>query len=380
MTVCSFLGQRHLLDADLYPRMVNTIETLLKQHDDMDFWFHDQNAFTDIGLRAVLAVRSRYPQKHITITYVASAPFNKKKIPFPDCLIDRVVVAPHALSDKGDSLHRWVIQQSDYLIRYVYPVLREHVHTLSAFAEKQPVVVCDVTNPDTAAFIRESVDKLKENERNVIQKREEGYSKKEIMSQLGLTRWKMEEAFRTGLQRLYWIAEQRESRARPCLPTTCGIFSLGKGDLYTAMHFQRMLGWMDSRWGLRRFFLDASCATAAEISHLVYTVKTYYKYHVTVVTHAPQAMAQTEKERIAAQMIPPFHDVLNIDPCAQTIRAQTLRTIKEIMRRCDICLCNLSNAVFADSIKRFAPQAHTILIDIGHPPYTIIAAAQLEDK
>lgn len=109
MAVCSFVGDMDLYDRDMYSKVCAAVNGIVAENSEVHFLFYPFNridSFMNICLRAVLEVKSHFPQK-VTVVLVLDEPgyeeFKEQDSgSLPYCVIDRVIL-PFAITSEKDN-------------------------------------------------------------------------------------------------------------------------------------------------------------------------------------------------------------------------------------------------------------------------------------
>lgn len=83
-----------------------------------------------------------------------------------------------------------------------------------------------------------------------------------------------------------------------------------------------------------------------------------------VVTHFPEEVPQ---DQIRPQFVPPFDDLLNLDPQVDAVRNKFIRTVKFMLERSHYVLCD-RNTLEKPMAQRIEKYRHIKLLDIGKFP------------
>lgn len=82
---------------------------------------------------------------------------------------------------------RWCVQHAGYVISYVYPSFHGPESNTLRYAKCQGLAVPDMTNPDTAAYIKACAAERSERERFILEKTGEGLTQARVGALLGVS-------------------------------------------------------------------------------------------------------------------------------------------------------------------------------------------------
>lgn len=372
MAICTFLGYRAVYEQDIYERLSDAVYGLVRKHEEVEFLFHCHGEFYDMCLAAVLEAKQHYPQKKITMTWAARAD-GQDCADVPACMIDKIIVPPIPEQDAiraHAKRERWLIQHATHLISYVYFSLHAPENRHYRYAERLGLTIRDVTCPDTAAYIAESIGALPERERFILQRIDDGLTQKQAGELLGVSGPVARQSLMRSCRDLRKLMKARLQTAReqnPAPPVTCGIFALGRATGDALRRFEQATLFLARTYHVTRFSI------AAEYCHTPYAdallrlagSSLHQGVQFTAVTHYPE-MPEDGRAALAERFAPLCQRVENIDTGVRSPRAQMLRTVKTMMGTSDFCICNLSQSALGESIRKHMPRAKGLkLLDIS---------------
>lgn len=200
MIACSFIGNCEVYDRNLYLKLKTVIKQLAEENDKIKFLLCFQYGdFFKLCLQTVLEIRAYYPQK-VTVLFVADAenqanPFIAREMAaIPFNMVDDIItlkfpeIKGKHFYTRGQSLQRWVIQNSTHVISSVYQKFCEPQTHLIYFAQKiDRLNRIDLSDPEMIRLIDTYVKILNDREQLVMQKMEEGFTLKEAGELLGIS-------------------------------------------------------------------------------------------------------------------------------------------------------------------------------------------------
>lgn len=145
VVICSFMGHDKEYDLKLKGNLSKAIQKVVKLYAEIEFVFYKQTRFNFLCLAAVLEARQRNPQKRIVLTLITrdnSTPILQSER-FPLCVFDKVICLPHVeeVADKSKWYLEWkkaereIIKNSDCIVCYAYPDLRDSFNDMYEFAK-----------------------------------------------------------------------------------------------------------------------------------------------------------------------------------------------------------------------------------------------------
>lgn len=160
MKVCTFLGDPFRIYDEVTQRIEEALEEILAAHGEMELYFPGWfGEFPRACAAAALRVKGRHPDRIVTLTLAVSAQWQEE--PAACCVFDRIIRIPVLENSPDMGRHRLlqaILRRCDCLISYVYLELRgEEAQILSSVRRRRRLTVLDVTDPDTAAYLKEHI-------------------------------------------------------------------------------------------------------------------------------------------------------------------------------------------------------------------------------
>lgn len=386
MKICTFLGHMRVYDSNIYQKLIETIQGIVKTDDEIEFWFSSTyGTFYEICLAAAYHTKQCYPQKKITTTVVVTLPnraevitkLKQGSIKFPPYFVDRVVSLPSVPDQKNErnfslaykKIERWLLRRSSYLITYLYPAFCEPEMRHILYAKNRGVQIVDITNQATTDAIMESLNLLPEKEQFIVQKLLEGESFVGIGRHFGITGNAINQKAHLAAKSLRGYADARlrqEYKEGTSNPLNCSIFSMGPAIYNSVISFKRDVSFLLNKFHVRRFYIASEYAHSEYMNILRRYSETfrYSDIEIVVVTHYPE-MAAAEWEGIEAKLSPVCHRIENIEPQGKTIRSQIWQATKAMIEQSDFCICDLSTSYLSKSIIRYAQKRKKAIWDIS---------------
>jgi len=386
MIICTFLGHVNLYDSNIYQKLVETIQRIVKAHDEIEFIFSTTyGGFYKICLMAAYHAKQCYPQKKITTTVLVNSPnqaeviteLKQGSVDFPPYLIDRVVSAPPNLAPKNKQdfslsykkMVRWLLCRSTYLVTYLYPAFCEPEMRHVLYAKKRGVKILDITNKSTEETIKNGLSLLSEEEQFIIQELLDGGSFAEIGRHLGVAGASINQRAHLAARSLRRYAETKllqEYKEGTSNPLTCSIFSMGPATYKSVILFKREISLLLDKFHVRQFYIASEYIDSEYMYELQRYSKTfrYSDMEIVVTTHYPK-MTIAEWKNIETQISPVCHRIKNIEIQGKNTRSQIWQATKAMIEQSDFCICNLSISSRSKSITKYAQKAKKTVLDIS---------------
>ena len=147
MISCTFAGHREVYDCSLESSIELTIESILKKDNSFVFYCGDMGEFDEMCSAAVRTAKRRHPEIDIKLMIVL--PYMMPKVNtdkyFYENLYDEIII-PMELSDAHyksaiTKRNRWIVDQSDILIAYVYKEFGGAYTTLKYACSKKKEII-----------------------------------------------------------------------------------------------------------------------------------------------------------------------------------------------------------------------------------------------
>ncbi len=134
-------------------------------------------------------------------------------------------------------------------------------------------------------------------------------------------------------------------------PQICSIIGLYNATGADMPAFQAAIRFIVRRCGVSVFLIEQETCFTPFIRALQGLISEDSHIKIHVVTRYREDEAR-DWDALAAQYVPPFHKLENIDPHTEVIRASVLRTERAMIDRADIVLCKLNDSTDSASIRR----------------------------
>lgn len=368
MATCAFIGHRAIYDPKLYAKVLEAMRALLRLKVREDFLFCPYNTFDYLCLPAAIDLRQHSFPKEARLSLMLedkecdeterdTAPY---AVHVPFCLFDRVeAVSTETRSYKANSVNRGLkkvqreaLNRATHVFSYVYPELCTPEYQMLLYAQRRGAQIIDLTEPETTAFLQEAIRRLPERERAILQLRSEGLARSDIAKSLGLrgqaSVGQIEKLagreLRRQAKRRYLQAAAGGDTEKPW--KTCAVFGLGEVTYQRLSVFAQVVQFLAQIYGIREFQVAEPYCHSGYMSVLQELRRIHREITLTAVTHYPQ-LPDIEWAGMKERYKPLFDSVENICTDVKSIRWRNLRGIKDLIRRSDFCVCDLSHAALA---------------------------------
>lgn len=126
MTICVFAGHREVYQAGIDAKIDEAISRLLQTDDEFAFFTGGMGKFDDMCSSAVRSAKRRYPNLNISLALILPYMSNRLNTDkeFYEYLYDEIII-PSELADVHykaaiKKRNRWMVDQADHIIAYVY--------------------------------------------------------------------------------------------------------------------------------------------------------------------------------------------------------------------------------------------------------------------
>lgn len=394
MAICAIIGHNELYDAELDGKIVRAISSIARRHEEIDFWFHSVDGFSNKCFAAALQAKGLYPKKNITLTVVAEGDeeFADKDVAllaglrFPLCAFDRVLVPPYTdelirSSDDVSSatiahnrriwkkIERWMLQQSDYCLCYVYRELLESKTGIYQYALRcKQLQMKDLTAPETTAYIRERASKLPERERDMFFMWDRGEALKTIAAKCGVTSTAIEQRLLHVRRKLRGLAAHRAEKmtGEEGQHKRCGIIGVSKSTERECVQMERSLAYLLRNQYINEIWIEEDVIYSSCYAAVKCQLGRYKGVKLFIVTQ--RTKDDETWKRLLWEKGPAAGEIIYFNPECQSVRGRKLRTIKHVIDNADFCICNLAvDFPLRDSVMRYFRGKHPVAaIDIGH--------------
>ena len=267
MKVCTFLGDPFRIYDEVTQRIEEALEEILAAHGEMELYFPGWfGEFPRACAAAALRVKGRHPDRIVALTLAVSAQWQED--PAACCVFDRIIRIPVLENSPDMGRHRLlqaILRRCDCLISYVYLELRgEEAQILSSVRRRRRLTVLDVTDPDTAAYLKEHIRALPREERLVFQAGDR-VQRRAVSEELGISTASLSKmAYKTRVALLkQLIARYEMMRREGALPLVVGLMHLKAGPDVVFEVIDRFLALLQMicfRHNVRFLVDEATCA------------------------------------------------------------------------------------------------------------------------
>lgn len=388
---CSFLGHSELYDLGLFDRIKQAVFNVVRKNNEIEFLFQNNYyPFYFLCLAAVLEAKVRYPHKSVTVTFIGE----ETELPdkwlnilsgelFPPCVFDRRIVLP--TTDGTNFVRVWkkadreIVRLSDYLICYVYPGLGDSLDDIYKFAVRQSgTTLLNVTTAKTTLFIKESMTQLSATQQFIIHELENGRSYGSIGKTLGITGQGVRGKDHKGRKLLRTLARDQFNQQcvtdGPIPPVACTVLMPNTADKLepdAENAFRGIIYFLIRQFHVTTFLVEQNNV----YSSYVWLLRriTAGKARIVVATHfvTPELV---DWESVKHRYVPPYDEVLNIEPEVKMRRAQYFRTLDAIMKRSEYIVCKL-DSVYSKNMslkKKIVKHKHLKVFNLSNPQELII--------
>lgn len=390
MAICSFLGNDGAYGKNLYAKLLAALKTIAEENENLDILLlpPQYESFFSFCLQAALQTKLEYPGK-TTITAVVDVDSKVVSVvdEWPFCLFDRVLafVIPQ---DKGGktpnewfALQRRVVGASTHIICCLYEQFYERENNLMRYAERLPhLKIIDVSDPEILRMIKTDAKKvLKGKELLVVEKLEARWDVKSVEALLALSGTRVRQIRDKAGRRLrnfvslhYGVATFQGKVGHSL---TCAIFSLGDATPDKLETLKNVLGFLTSRYPIKRFeiqgdhhhalFMSALEKAERKFGYFARLRGSYFRMDA-IITDELCAEHNTEERDVMAQFSPHCKRVGNLDTTLIMTGTNEHKIITAMAERADFCICDLSSSPIAADIRDIARANHAPLLDIGN--------------
>lgn len=264
---CTFLGDPFRIYDEVTQRIEEGLEEILAAHEEVELYFPGWfGEFPRACAAAALRVKGRHPDRIVTLTLAVSAQWQEE--PAACCVFDRIIRIPVLENSPDMGRHRLlqaILRRCDCLISYVYLELRgEEAQILSSVRRRRRLTVLDVTDPDTAAYLKEHIRALPREERLVFQAGDR-VQRRAVSEELGISTASLSKmAYKTRVALLkQLIARYEMMRREGALPLVVGLMHLKAGPDVVFEVIDRFLALLQMicfRHNVRFLVDEATCA------------------------------------------------------------------------------------------------------------------------
>lgn len=378
---CTFYGMREIVDVDFPEKVRRTLTRLVEDNDALEFWFHITGKSYELFLMEALALRTRYPDKKISLVYVSEInpdcsneenPMGTyyckrymKSLPFS--FFDYVVFAPeykskskNARTDFMRIFHHtqsWLVEQCDVLISYEYPELFSSESTYLKRHSKRVDDVISITNEETSRRIISYIAELEDKYRTIMEELLSGMKVSEVASKRKVTK----AAIDGKIDRITRIIKERIRKDyRASLKnsdqnqnTKCAVCGLNKNSVKYIYDIIILIHYLKKELGVSEYYIPSFLCFNELIGPIISMTKDNYD-RISLVAVVPENdMKET------TYYCPPYSRVLSISNLIEH------DFYKNLISECGYLICDLSSVEDSSELLKFCSSAGTTLIDVS---------------
>lgn len=378
---CTFYGMREIMDADFSDKMRKVLTRIAEENETIEFWFHITGATYEVFLTEALALRTRYPEKDISIVYVSEINpecsgednpmgtyFHKRySKTIPLSFFDKVYFAPGRRTKNFDAhrdfirlLHQtqnWLVEQCDILISYEYPELFSSEATYLKRYSKKVKEVISLTNEKKSESIVSYISELEDKHRSIMEELLSGLSVSEIAKNRKVT----SSAINTKIDRMTRIIKDRLRKDyRKSLEnidrnqnTKCAVCGLNKNSVQYIYDIVVLIKYLRSNIGVSEYYIPYNLCFNELIGPLIHMSKEHYD-KISLIAVVPE-----NDTKDTTYYCPPYSRILSI---SNLIDRDFYRNL---ISECGYLICDLSAVEDKTSLMEFCSTAGTTLIDVS---------------
>lgn len=378
---CTFYGMREIFDIDFLEKLRKELSSLAEENDNLEFWFHITGKSYEVFLMEALALRTRYPEKKISLVYVSeiNPDCSNEENPLgtyfckrytkslPLSFFDYVVFAPEykSKSDKGRTdfmrifhhTQSWLIDQCDILIAYEYPELFSSEATYLKRYSKKVDKVISVTNEETSRRIISYIGELEDKHRGIMEELLLGMKVSEIASKRKVTKTaidgKIDRIARIIKERIrkdYWRSLKNSERNPN---TKCAICGLDKNSVKYIYDIVLLIHYLQKELGVTEYYVPYNLCFNELLGPIISMTNDNYD-RISLVAVVPE---NDVKE--TTFYCPPYSRVLSISNLIEQ------DFYKNLIAECGYLICDLSSVEDKSDLIKFCSSAGATLIDIS---------------
>lgn len=379
--ICTFYGMRDIVDVDFIGKAREAIRTVVEENDSVEFWFHITGDSYNAFLAQVLALRTCYPEKHISLVYVSEIDpkTGSKENPLgiyyskryqktlPLSLFDKVIFTPPYIGKSKnpdeDSMRRfhhtqsWVIDECDVLISYVYHELFESESTFLKRYSKKVEKVVSLTCEDTTGRILSYIANLEEKDRMILEDLLGGLKVSEIARNRNVSNsaidTKINRAGRNLKERIkrdYRKALQNEDR-NPL--TKCAVCGLNSGSAKYLHDITVLINFLKIELGVREYYIPHELCFDELVGPMISMSRDFYS-PITLIAVVPE-----DCDTDAQYYCPPYGRMLSISNLDEQ------DYYKNLISECSYLICDLTAVETKDELIAFCATAGISVIDVS---------------
>ena len=378
---CTFYGMREIMDADFPDKMRKTLTRIAEENESVEFWFHITGSSYEVFLMEALALRTRYPEKEISLVYVSEINpecsgeenpigtyfYKRYQKMMPLSFFDKVYFAPGYRTGNFDPhrdfirlLHQtqnWLVEQCDILISYEYPELFSSEATYLKRYSKKVKEVISLTNEKTGENIISYIGEIEDNHRSIMEELLSGLSVSEIAKSRKVT----SSAINTKIDRMTRIIKDRLRKdyhkslgnVDRNQNTKCAVCGLNKNSVQYIYDIIVLIKYLRSNIGVSEYYIPYNLCFNELIGPLIHVSKDNYD-KISLVAVVPE-----NDTKDTTYYCPPYSRILSI---SNLIDRDFYRNL---ISECGYLICDLSAVEDKSSLIEFCGMAGTTLIDVS---------------
>ena len=211
MTNFGYIGHDMILDKGLKEKIMGNIQELITKDNCFNFYFLTLSRFPSYIYEQVQQIKTE--RKDLTIkTVLVTVKDENVYVPGE---FDEIIAAPNCIENWDFTMNikraqRWMFENSDFLLMYLYPAICEEDQGILAFIQKQVeakrLTILDLTDNRTSTIINAQIDYLRPNQKSVREKLLIGKTYKEVAEEMGISVARVRQIYFSSCSRLHTLA------------------------------------------------------------------------------------------------------------------------------------------------------------------------------
>ena len=372
---------REIVDADFSDKLRKTLTKIVEENDSIEFLFHITGTTYEVFLTEALALRTRYPDKDISLVYVSEINpdcsgeenplgtyfFKRYSKTMPLSFFDKVYFAPAYKMDSDDS-HRdfirifnhtqsWLIDQCDVLIAYEYPELFSSEGTYLNRYSKKVKEVISLINEETSKHIVSYVEELEDKYRSIMKELLSGAKVSEVARARKVSQnaihGKIDRSTRIIKERIrkdYRASIKNELRNQN---TKCAICGLGTNSVKYIYDIMVLIKYLRRAIGVYEYYIPQNLCFKEFMGPLISMGMDNYD-NISLVAVVPE-----NDTKDTTYYCPPYSRIFSVTNLLEQ------DFYKNMISECGYLICDLSTVEDKSALLEFCSKAETTLIDVS---------------